>query len=548
MLKKNKINIILSLAVSILLFLFAPMELYLSNKDFFFFEGKEVLNYTILMACAFFVLLVFSLCFINRLVQTGWKYTIGILFCFYILLYFQGNFWLVNYGSLDGEAIDWSKYSTEGIVDVLIWIGVLILGILLIHKLNWQKCEKIISYVCVCIILIQCVTIISLFVGEGGFSKEPKYLSTNEYEFDYSQEENLIVIMLDSFDASVMTELLEGEDSEKYSDILADFTFYPDTTGMYSYTALAVPYILTGKEYLNETTYGEWLEQAYEQSPLLSTLREEGWRVGIYNTTLLPQKDTSIQAENVKLVHNSVSSHKRLLQYYYKLIAYRYSPQPLKRFFWFYADEISTELQDNEEGVELFSEDNFVFRRNYLNSIKNDSTIPTFRFYSLFGAHQPYHTTEVFEYSDEETDVYQTSKGVLKMIDEYLDALRETGVYDNSNIVILADHGIINRFNPLFMVKYAGTSGKMDVSEIPFSYAALQNVLVGLVDGNTKEETESIIIDCVPKDRTFLYYSHNTGEGYDNYFDTIERFIIKGDVRSDDSIVSSGTTYYRKDS
>lgn len=155
------------------------------------------------------------------------------LFCIYILFYFQGNFWLVDYGYLDGEAIDWSKYSIEGIIDVLIWIGILIIGILLIHKLNWQKCEKIISYVCVCIILIQCVTIISLFVGEGGFSKEPKYLSTNEYEFDYSQEENLIVIMLDSFDASVMAELLEGEDREKYSDILADFTFYPDTTGMY---------------------------------------------------------------------------------------------------------------------------------------------------------------------------------------------------------------------------------------------------------------------------------------------------------------------------
>ena len=120
-------------------------------------------------------------------------------------------------------------------------------------------------------------------------------------------------------------------------------------------------------------------------------------------------------------------------------------------------------------------------------------------------------------------------------------------LYDNSNIVILADHGIINRFNPLFMVKYAGTSGKMDVSDIPFSYAALQNVLVGLVDGNTKEETESIIIDCVPKDRTFLYYSHNTGEGYDNYFDTIERFIIKDDVRSGENIVSSGTKYYKKD-
>ena len=64
-------------------------------------------------------------------------------------------------------------------------------------------------------------------------------------------------------------------------------------------------------------------------------------------------------------------------------------------------------LIDNEENVTIFSEDNFVFRNNYINSISGNSIRPTFRFYTLFGVHQPYHTTEEFKYSEEETDVYQ---------------------------------------------------------------------------------------------------------------------------------------------
>ena len=91
-------------------------------------------------------------------------------------------------------------------------------------------------------ILIQSITLMSLCINKGGINKTPEYLSTNEHEFEYSRDDNLIVIMLDSFDATVLSEIINGEDGEIYRDILTDFTFYPDTTGMYSYTALAVPY------------------------------------------------------------------------------------------------------------------------------------------------------------------------------------------------------------------------------------------------------------------------------------------------------------------
>ena len=527
-----RLNFLIALTVSFLLFIFAPMEMYFSSKDYFFFGGMEILKYTFCFGLFTFLFLSFVFFVIELRNITIWKYIISVVFSTIILFYFQGNYWLVNYGALDGEKVDWNKFFVEGIVDSLLWLSVWTIGIVATYKIDWRKLEKIYKYVCICMILIQSITLMSLCINKGGINKTPEYLSTNEHEFEYSRDNNLIVIMLDSFDATVLSEIVNGEDGDTYRDILKNFTYYPDTIGMYSYTALAVPYILTGDEYLNDMTYGKYLEQAYSNSPVLNKAKEEKWRIGIYNVTTLPQTEISLVAENVKLVHNTASSHRRLLKYYYKLIAYKYMPQIFKQYFWLYPDEMISGLIDNEENVTVFSEDNFVFRNNFRDAISGDSSQPTFRFYTLFGAHQPYHTTEEFEYSDEETDVYQTSKGVLKMLDEYLDGLRKEGVYDNSNIVVLADHGILNRVNPMYMIKYAGTEEDFSTSDIAFSYSEVQRVFLGLMDGLDKNEIEKTMISNVPEKRRFLAYKHSSGFGYDTFFEDIEERIVSGKSNS----------------
>ncbi len=527
-----KLNFLIAFTVSFFVFVFAPMEMYFSSKDYFFFGGMEILKYTLCFGMLAFAIISFAIIVIELRNTTVWKYVISFVVSTFLLFYFQGNFWLVNYGALDGEKVDWSKYYIEGVIDSLLWISVWIMAIVATHKIAWKKIENLYKYVCICVLLIQSVTLITLFVNNDGINKTPEYLSTNEYEFEYSRDNNLIVIMLDSFDATVLSEIVNGEDGDTYRDILKNFTFYPDTIGMYSYTALAVPYILTGDEYLNDMTYGKYLEQAYSNSPVLNKAKEEKWRIGIYNVTTLPQTEISLVAENVKLVHNTASSHRRLLKYYYKLIAYKYMPQIFKQYFWLYPDEMISGLIDNEENVTVFSEDNFVFRNNCRDAISGDSSQPTFRFYTLFGAHQPYHTTEEFEYSDEETDVYQTSKGVLKMLDEYLDGLRKEGVYDNSNIVVLADHGILNRVNPMYMIKYAGTEEDFSTSDVAFSYSEVQRVFLGLMDGLDKNEIEKTMISNVPEKRRFLAYKHSSGFGYDTFFEDIEERIVSGKSNS----------------
>lgn len=537
-----KINFLIAFTVSFFVFVFAPMEMYFSSKDYFFFGGMEILKYTLCFGMLAFAIISFVIIVIELRNATVWKYVISFVVATFLLFYFQGNFWLVNYGALDGEKVDWSKYYIEGVIDSLLWISVWIMAIVITHKIAWKKIENLYKNVCICVLLIQSVTLITLFVNNDGINKTPEYLSTNEYEFEYSRDNNLIVIMLDSFDATVLSEIINGEDGEIYRDILTDFTFYPDTTGMYSYTALAVPYILTGDEYLNDMTYGEYLEQAYSQAPVLNKAKDNNWRIGIYNVTTLPQTECTMIAENVKLVHNTASSHRRLLKYFYKLIAYKYMPQVFKQYFWFYPDEMISGLIDNEANVTIFSEDNFVFRNNFREGISGDSAQPTFRFYTLFGAHQPYHTTEEFEYSDEETDVYQTSKGILKMVDEYLDELREADVYDNSNIVILADHGTYNRVNPMYMVKYAGNEDNFSISDIAFSYSVLSCLLESFIGGRNKEDIEKIMMESVPEKRRFLAYRHSSGFGYNTYFEDIEECVVSGKQNSY-SVEQTGIIY-----
>lgn len=539
-----KLNLLIAFTVSFFVFVFAPMEMYFSSKDYFFFGGMEILKYTLCFGMLAFAIISFVIIVIELRNTTVWKYVISFVVSTFLLFYFQGNFWLVNYGALDGEKVDWSKYYIEGVIDSLLWISVWIMAIVATHKTAWKKIENLYKYVCICLLLIQSVTLITLFVNNDGINKTPEYLSTNEYEFEYSRDNNLIVIMLDSFDASVLSEIVNGEDGEIYRDILKDFTFYPDTTGMYSYTALAVPYMLTGDDYLNDMTYGEYLEQAYSQAPVLNKAKENNWRIGIYNVTTLPQTDNSLIAENIMKVHNRASSHRKLIMYYYKLVAYKYMPQIVKPYFWFYPDEMTNELIDNEENVTVFSEDNFVFSDNFRDAISGNSEQPTFRFYTLFGAHQPYHTTEDFRYSEEVTDVYQTSKGVLKMIGEYLDGLRNEGVYEKSNIVILADHGIINRVNPMCMIKYSGNEENFSTSDITFSYSEIQRVFVNLMDGFEKKDIEKNMKSGVPERRRFLSYRHSSGFGYDTYFEDIEECMVYGKPNS--YLVEPTGTIYSK--
>ena len=80
----------------------------------------------------------------------------------------------------------------------------------------------------------------------------------------------------------------------------------------------------------------------------------------------------------------------------------------------------------------------------------------------------------------------------MTIVNRYLEKLREAGVYDNSVIIVMADHGYgydrvdstLSRGCPLLAVKGIGeTHDTMQFDDAPLSYVDLQEAYRRLLDG-----------------------------------------------------------------
>lgn len=544
LIKKNIITYLsVALCVAFTLTIFAPFELYLSNKDFFFFEGYDLIGIMSIAAATLVILIVLLLFIVTLIRKKETPVLLGGGMGLLLALYIQGNFLPGDYGALDGIAIEWDKYIVRGIVSVAVFCIVIIACIILSLKMKYESFAKMLRVLSVCLILVELTTLSTLYIQKGGLSKDKKYLSTTDGEFSYSEDENVVVIMLDSFDATVLNQVVTQDESGTYSAMLKDYTFYPDTSGMYKSTILALPYLMNGKEYLNDCTYEDYLEASYKESGLLNKLKEDDWYTGIYNLNRMPASETTLMADNCREVELSVSSHRRLGEYFVKLVGFRYLPQPLKKYCWFYGDDINTNLMTTVEDVELYSDVNATFMEN-MTSVSVDNAKKSFHFYELLGAHPPYYMTADGSISSGETDTYETAKGLITMLNNYADGLKANGIYDNTTIIVLADHGTDVRWNPVFMIKYANTDHEFEISDVPFSYAYLQELYCAVLDGKTEEECKSIIQAHQGEDREFLLYDENKGMNDRDYFTAdIYRCVFYGEAWSDS--MHLGTEVYK---
>lgn len=153
------------------------------------------------------------------------------------------------------------------------------------------------------------------------------------------------------------------------------------------------------------------------------------------------------------------------------------------------------------------------------NEYKNVSEIKKtsgaqFRFIHAEGAHVPLDMDENLNRIKHGTYVQKTT-ATIKLISAFIERLKENGVYDNSVIVILADHGyqpaqgkpdnyILSRFNPILLIKGAGEKHDFVISDKPVSYFDLPGAYDDLLDG--KQSGELFPEAEYPRTRTVIWY------------------------------------------
>lgn len=536
--KENK-GLFVIFANILLLFLYAPLELYFTNKDEFWFDFKVLFPRLIVLSAIIFVIMVGIFWIASKLSAKLEECLIALAFAAYLGFYIQGNFMSGFLPELDGAVVDWSLYPIERIESLILWI-LLFLGSAFLLKILGNKYLSAIKYVSMFVSLVLLVTIIFLGMSSKGFEKKINMSATTEGIWDFG-EKNYIVFLLDTVDSGLMR---ENTDIELVFAELDGFTFYNNVVGLFQVTQPTVPFLFSGEYCFGWDTYSSYFQEAFLKSPLFEQLEEKGYCVNVYNADM-PLKDERMKRfENVvENLEGDVTSNWDFIRWTMQMTLYRYFPFELKKLCFVNPAALNT-LKKLPDGYQLFSWDNRAFFDLMENSNVSQKEQPQFKIIHLKGTHAPFDLDANLEPKDGAT-YEEANAGCVKLINSYILKLKEEGVYNNSTIVIMSDHGYSaswnepsnSRIDPILFIKNVGERHPLKIDNAPISYADMPDAFVRLIDLNEyNEDGQSHVFDWKDgdtRDRVF----------YCGGFGGLEECLYEDSSNNESELVTTGKKY-----
>ena len=531
--KQMKDYILIALLISITFFIFGPIELYYTNIDEFFFGISDILG------CLFLLCIVMSvaLVFLQKIFKSEKICNIinAVLFGIGIGLYLQGNYINANYGVLNGATIDWNSYKVYGLYNTFIWIGIIAISILLSIKLKRDIINKIHWYIANIIIAIELLALVILGITT---SKPLNVIVTDNEQFTVGDEDNIIIFLLDTFDATVFDEILYSDKGEKLKEQFQDFTYYDNMAGGYPYTSFSVPLILSGEWYDRTQDYSEFVNAgSYSKSDLYNVLEQQGYSIGLYSSKYYLGDSIADLTRNIHSGQERVSSATGATSAFLKLTAFRYFPHGLKQFAA--SDSNVFNKYHSPKAYKMGADIEFYEKlQNEGITVKNGKS---FIFYHLNGIHSPYFMNENIQETKEATEESQ-ALGELKIVKGYIDQLKKKGVYDNSTIIIMADHGYKGLAqNPIFIVKESDSQHEFSVRSAPVSFDDLRGTYSYWINGNTDGRTT--IYDFEEDENRIRLFRWYALEDQKNQEVPLVEYAIYGKANDVTSIQKTGTLY-----
>ena len=255
--------------------------------------------------------------------------------------------------------------------------------------------------------------------------------------------------------------------------------------------------------------------------------------MGIYEEDLICGTQQAADIENLDFTRWKFVGTWPVLKAELKLVWFKYAPFPLKRLAHIHMDDFNR-LLILENGARAFHANNQDFYQDVTEETVETGREKCFRFYHIEGAHVPFRYDENVRVIPESQGSYpQNIRCSMTILAQYLRQLKEAGVYDNTAIVIMADHGygyqreipVVGRGNPLLAVKGIGERHPLEISQAPISYEDLQEAYQRLLSGAESKD----VFDAQEgqqRSRRFLYYQYLDEAHMEEYEQTGHAFDI----------------------
>lgn len=543
----------LSLSFSFLIAVFAPLDVYLNNSGNFWFDFRTMLVPILAMFVLLFVALLVVF-FIGRLIYIRlYQVMLCTGFVALIATYIQGNFLVKDLPSLDGTAFQWNMYTQQTLQSLLLWLIIILIVSVLVRFVHMRGIGRVIHLCSVLLTCVLAVTLVTVGINKKSFADKQNAVITTEGITTVSDQKNFVVLLLDAVDSGTAREIM-SEDPDLYNNAFQDFTYYPNTEGAYTFTQYAVPYILTGKWNENQEDFNAFTTQSMDTSPLLTRLRNEQWDMGMYDGDLVYDNDHIFDFENVKNERLHYNSLKRFMKTDLSLAGFKYAPYGVKPIFNFNMKRFN-DLKKNENGLEPMTFDHSDIKFNdklQEGPLQVQDHGNVYRFIHLDGAHVPFDThADLTPVLDGESSSYEEKvKASLQVSMNYIQALKDAGTFDNSIVIVMADHGFHGdvseygddayslRQNPFLMIKGYNENHPLETSEAPISFEDLQEAYQRLMDGKTSDQ----VFDAKEGDhrkRRFIKYIY-TQENH------LEEYMQTGYANEKDTFVPTGRVFDAK--
>lgn len=478
--KQGKAPLVWSaLFLSLTLCLIGPMETFIQNSAELWFSAGDVVLVTLVVTAACFA----AAFLVGLLFKRNWReYYICLLFGLALAFWLQGSFINADYGILNGTEPDWASYTGVGIVNTFIWAACIALPFV-VRKIRhglWVKAIKVLS---VCILLVQIISVGTLAITTDlSDDRTSGTFISAENLSEVGSEDNVLIFILDTFDGQYMKEILEND--REFMDSFEGFTCFTNTVGMEAYTQVAVPGLLSGQYFEYQE---DWPNYAYNNTDYYKLLKDNGYDINMYLTSGSYLGNDFVGTGNVSnatMEKFYVTSYERMARGLYRTTFYRTFPHYAKPTLWFYNNWYN-EIKGAEEteNKEQYNGSNEAYKQ-YLEknglSVSKDAE-KMFKVIHIAGTHLPHVTDENLNYvGPNAVPRYRTAEGILNIVLEYMDKMKETGTYDNTTIVLTADHGDLDlRQNVMLCIKPKNASGDFAVSNAPVSHT---NVMATIFD------------------------------------------------------------------
>ncbi len=481
--KRIAISLVVCFLPMFMALIFGPAEIYFANAREFPFVYREFAGRLALYAL-FGTGILTLLCVI--LPNRASTVMLGIITGGSLVAYIQVMFLNKKLDLLGVRPEGYIVNRSTAIVNIIIWIAIIVIAVV-VAIWKHQQARMIFGALGGFLLAIQVIAYGSLLLTakKEAFEYDGTVLHLSGAEqYTVSSKENVIVIILD-YCSNTYIDKMEAI-YPGATDFLHDFTKFTNVDCHYFGTFPSLSHMFTGQPVDPTLSIDDWCKSIWTNpttKQFYADLHAKGYKTGFFTD----EKDLVLGNNPVELFQDEfdnvsdqpkklVIDYSRLYKTMIKMSGYRLAPEVLKPVFYTNIDEYGNIVIPQPDDVLKLNAQFYDRMQEW--GLSLDKKNNRFIIEHLMGPHL--WTTDEYGHDKENSTMEETVKGCMVIVEDYLNRLKNLGVYDNSTIIITADHGDVYNSQVVFFIKRAGESH--EISPVNRAEVSLDNLIPTIAD------------------------------------------------------------------